>query len=439
LLKGGRDADPRQQTLRATIEWSYDLLIGDEKQLFARLAAFTGGCTLDAAENVCDAELDLLQSLVEKSLLRHTGGRFWMLETIREFAVERLQSLAEAGQMGERHARWYLRFAERGREALRSAGQEEWLVRLDHELENLRSAIAWARGNDGQLEVELAGATWYFLALRGLFRESLTYIRRALETARREPALDQAELLYGAGYTALRIGDLKAAERWSEQRLALGRARGDGPVIARSLLMVGLVAEVQGELERAATLHLEAAEAARACGDTLTPALAALNLGNIALRRGNAKAARTHFQQALALHHEQSNTGGEANALVCLSQAALAEDDTNEAAALLDSALRLESALGDREVIFACLLGSAEVAVRRGETARAARLLQQLTRLAERPVTPPIRSRTSSARGSRHSSTGTTRSWSQPSPRDAPLRSTKPSPVPSATSDRLTS
>jgi predicted ATPase len=375
LLKGGRDADPRQQTLRATIEWSYDLLIDDEKQLFARLAAFTGGCTLDAAENVCDAELDLLQSLVEKSLLRHTGERFWMLATIREFAVERLQSLAEAGQMGERHARWYLRFAERGREALRSAEQEEWLVRLDHELENLRSAIAWARGHDGQLEVELAGATWYFLALRGLFREALTHIQRALGTARREPALDQAELLYGAGYTALRTGDLQAAERWSEQRLALGRARGDRQVIARSLLMVGLAVEEQGELERAATLHLEAAEAARACGDTLTPALAALNLGNIALRTGNATAARTHFQHALELHREQLNAGGEANALVCLSQAALAEDDTNAAAALLDNALRLESTLGDREVIFACLLGSAEVAARRGETARAARLV----------------------------------------------------------------
>ena len=111
LLKGGRDADPRQQTLRATIEWSHDLLTGDEKQLFARLAVFAGGCTLDAAEDVCDADLDVLQSLVDKSLLRHTGERFWMLETIREFAAERLNDREEAGQIFERHARWYLGLA----------------------------------------------------------------------------------------------------------------------------------------------------------------------------------------------------------------------------------------------------------------------------------------------------------------------------------------
>ena len=107
LLKGGRDADPRQQTLRATISWSHDLLTDDERQLFARLAVFAGGCTLDAAEDVCDADLDLLQSLVEKSLLRHTGNRFWMLETVGEFAAERLQEREEAGEIFERHATWY--------------------------------------------------------------------------------------------------------------------------------------------------------------------------------------------------------------------------------------------------------------------------------------------------------------------------------------------
>jgi hypothetical protein len=90
LLTGGRDADPRQQTLRATIQWSHDLLTEDEQQLFARLAVFAGGCTLGAAENVCDANVDVLQSLVDKTLLRHTGDRFWMLETIREFALERV-------------------------------------------------------------------------------------------------------------------------------------------------------------------------------------------------------------------------------------------------------------------------------------------------------------------------------------------------------------
>jgi predicted ATPase len=127
LFKGGRGADPRQQTLRATIEWSHDLLTGDEKQLFARLAVFAGGCTLDAAADVCDAGLDVLQSLVDKSLLRHTDVRFWMLETIREFAAERLADRLEAGQVFERHARWYLVLAKSAHGELRGeAGGSGW-------------------------------------------------------------------------------------------------------------------------------------------------------------------------------------------------------------------------------------------------------------------------------------------------------------------------
>ena len=158
LLKGGRDADPRQQTLRATIEWSHELLTEDEQQLFARLAVFAGGCTLDAAEDVCDADLDVLQSLVEKSLLRHTGDRFWMLETIREFAAERLQDQLEAGRIFERHAQWYLRLATSAQGELRGAAAAEWLGRLNADLENLRRAIGWARDHDERLEVELVGA-----------------------------------------------------------------------------------------------------------------------------------------------------------------------------------------------------------------------------------------------------------------------------------------
>ena len=113
LLKAGRDADPRQQTLRATIEWSYELLDADEQRLFARLAVFRGGCTLEAAEAVCDADLDTLQSLVDKSLVRAASGdRFWMLETIREFAAERLEASSEADERRRQHAEYFLALAE---------------------------------------------------------------------------------------------------------------------------------------------------------------------------------------------------------------------------------------------------------------------------------------------------------------------------------------
>jgi predicted ATPase len=236
LLKGGRDADPRQQTLRATIEWSHDLLGAEEKERFARLAVFAGGCTLEAAEEVCDADVDVLQSLVDKSLVRHAGARFWMLETIREFAVERLSSLPDADRTRERHARSCLRLAE-------SASGE-----LDAELENLRSAITWARNNDNRLEVELVQAAWRFLAGRGLLREALGHIVHALDSAE-TGSLGQAELLGGAAYVAIRTGDYSDAQRWGEQRLGLGRSRGEPPLIAGALVGLALTLEQTGDYE----------------------------------------------------------------------------------------------------------------------------------------------------------------------------------------------
>src|SRR5437773_4322221 len=130
LFKGSRDADPRQQTLRATIEWSYELLGEPEKRLFARLAVFAGGCTFEAAEEIVDADVDLLQSLVDKSLVRKTGGRLWMLETIGELARERLHASDEAEEIGRRHADWFLALAERAEPALKGADQGPWLQRL---------------------------------------------------------------------------------------------------------------------------------------------------------------------------------------------------------------------------------------------------------------------------------------------------------------------
>jgi tetratricopeptide (TPR) repeat protein len=181
--------------------------------------------------------------------------------------------------------------------------------------------------------------------------------------------------LYGATYVASRLGNYAAAERWSEQRLELGRARRDGPVIARSLLALALTIQLQGDLERARTLHNEAAEVAVGCGDTLTRALAANNLGGIALEEDDPEAARVHFERSAELCRELSNTKDEANALMGMSLVALAEEDTEEATALLGKALRLASSLGDKELISAGLLACAEVAARRSELGRAARLL----------------------------------------------------------------
>ncbi|MGH2794565.1 MAG: ATP-binding protein, partial [Actinomycetota bacterium] len=159
LLKGGRDAEARQRTLRATIEWSHELLSPQEQLLFARLAVFGGGCSLDAAAAVAGADLDALQSLVEKSLMRHTDERFWMLETIRTYAVDRLEQTGEAEQIRHRHAEYYLAIAEQDAPYLTGTTPKWWLDRQENEHDNLRAAYDWLESTGRtQAVLRLAGA-----------------------------------------------------------------------------------------------------------------------------------------------------------------------------------------------------------------------------------------------------------------------------------------
>ena len=190
LLTGGRDADPRQQTLRATLGWSHDLLDDAERGLFARLAVFTGGCTLEAAEQVADATVDALQSLIDKSLLRRTDERFWMLETIREYAVERLAESGAEAELRSRHAEYFLRFAE---EAARQHEEgdvpsSEVVARIAADYGNLRSVLEWARDSDeGEVLLRLAAALAFYWGVRSAYREARAWTPLALERASSPP------------------------------------------------------------------------------------------------------------------------------------------------------------------------------------------------------------------------------------------------------------
>jgi predicted ATPase len=179
LTSGPRDAPERQRTMRETISWSHDLLDADERALFARLGVFRGGWTLDAAEGICGADLDAMGSLVDKSLVRRTGERFSMLETIREFAVERLVERPDAGDLRARHAAWYLALAEEALPGLRGGAQEEWIERLEAEHDNIRAALRRSL-DDGAPERALRlgwtiGEFWY---LHGDFGEARAFLAR---------------------------------------------------------------------------------------------------------------------------------------------------------------------------------------------------------------------------------------------------------------------
>ena len=234
LLTGGaQDLDERQRTLRATIEWSYDLLLEDEKVLFARLGSFVGGCRLEAAESLCDPDgslgtevLDGLGSLVEKSLLRRRADsdgepRFWMLETIREYALELLEASGEAEEARRRHACWYAEEAERLDVESRTGDQPAVFARLDDDNANLRAAIRFARETrDGELMLRLVTALWSFWSTRGYVAEGRRALEDAFELAHRRPAralLGLCTLRHLSGSSAGLLEDAQEALRACEE------------------------------------------------------------------------------------------------------------------------------------------------------------------------------------------------------------------------------
>jgi predicted ATPase/class 3 adenylate cyclase len=187
LLKGGRDAEARQQTLRATIAWSYDLLTGDEQALLARLSVFAGGWTLEAAEAVCDAEIDALVSLLDKSLIRRRDERYWMLETIREFAVEQLD-VDEGEVLARRHLEWFIALAEEAGGGTASSERDVWFDRVEADHANLRAALSLAaEAGETDAHIRLAGALWPFWADRGYVAEGRRHLDAALARSTAPP------------------------------------------------------------------------------------------------------------------------------------------------------------------------------------------------------------------------------------------------------------
>ncbi|HUW17574.1 MAG TPA: adenylate/guanylate cyclase domain-containing protein, partial [Actinomycetes bacterium] len=225
LLRGGRDADPRQQTLRATIEWSYDLLPEAERGLFERLSVFAGGCTLEAVKQVADADLDTLQALVDKSLLRHTGERFSMLETIREYAGERLEVSGQGNPLRDRHAEHFLALVEEAEPHLRTESRE-WLDRSESEHDNIRAALDHLEASgESQAVLRLAGAASPFWSCRNHRLEGLRRVEEALAVDER-PTAARAKALIGSADFAVDTSDVVLLRLRADEGLALYQTLG---------------------------------------------------------------------------------------------------------------------------------------------------------------------------------------------------------------------
>jgi predicted ATPase/class 3 adenylate cyclase len=382
LLRGGRDADARQQTLRATIDWSYDLLFNDEKQLFRRLSVFAGGWTVGAAEEVTDADIDTMQSLVAKSLVRFSRERYWMLETIREFAADALEGSSESRQANERHAQWFVRLVERAVPELEGRGQDAWFDRLEEEHDNIRAALRWAANHaEGNLSLRLAGSSATFWWVRGHWTEG----RRWLEGAISQPGAQDRGLrgraLEGAAHLAYRQRDYSRAEGLAGEAFAIARELDDASRTARSLRVLGLIASGMGDDQRFRVLIEQSAEFARDSGDVWALLMALNNLGYLALAGGDPEQAATQFEEALQLASGREDQRSEAFLLENLALAKLEQGMIGQARDDFVRSLRLAHRLGYVEVASEDLLGIAAVATAAGGFDDAARLLGGARRL----------------------------------------------------------
>jgi predicted ATPase len=396
LLTGGsRTALPRQQTLRALIDWSYDLLDEAARRLLRRLAVFAGGWTLEAAEAVCAGDgieawevLDLLSRLADKSLVtteeRDEEIRYRLLETIRQYARERLGEGVEETAIRDRHLSFFLGLAERAESEVRGPGQAGWLDGLEQEHDNLRAALEWALETEPEAALRLAVALGPFWAPRGYWSEGREALERGLARARRatdepevqvaakrgsagfvprngeEPVLEavaaelRSKALVWAGRLAEFQGEYELARQFAEKCLHLSRALGDQQGVAGALTTLGNVAVDQGDTHAALCFLEESLAISRTLGDKRGIARSLLNLGRIPWRQGEYGAACALWQESLAMQRELGDKPTIAILLNNLGLTAIYQKEYTVARSLLKESLAV-----CREIGFKRILGSA--------------------------------------------------------------------------------
>jgi predicted ATPase/DNA-binding SARP family transcriptional activator len=366
---GPRDAPARQQTLAATISWSYDLLHDDERLAFNRLGVFAGGCTLEAAENICETTLDTLAALVDNNLLRRRDSRFMMLETVRHFAVERLQQ-AGAHDTRRRHAEWLTELAE-SLEARTVAGEDVWLERIQPEHDNIRSALAWSLEEDPVLALRLASSLRLFWEVRGHFREGIRWIEEALPRATAAPPELRMKALAVSGAIATRLHDLDLAQERKEEALALARELGEDIWVARELSDLGTVAAMRDDFETASAMLEESAALFRELDEPGRLATALSNLGHIAGERGDYARAIEVTEEALSLQSSKANA---TIATYNLGSYHLEAGDLERAREWLERAVAVTFELGFKEVMAYALAAFVRVCLLELDLPRAAYL-----------------------------------------------------------------
>jgi tetratricopeptide (TPR) repeat protein len=396
LLTGGpRDVPARQQALRNTIAWSYDLLTDSEQKLFRRVSIFLGGGTFDAIAAVCTAagelEIDVedgLGSLVAKSLLWQEAKAdrepwFLMLETIREYGLEQLERSGEAEATRRAHAHYYMQLVERSERQLWGAAQEQALNRLEQEHDNLRLALAWHMAQDDAVEASLrmAGYLWRFWDMRGHWTEGQQWIERALS---RRASAAPAQIwiaLHGAGNLSLDLGEYARAKAYYEESLVMTQQLNVQHGIANSLLNLSLVTLFQGDLPEAIRLQEEALTIHRASGNNIGMALALHNLADMLVQAGDYDRAAAYAEESLALYRELRDSLGIALALHDLALLAHRRGAYERARSLLEECRTIYGKLGAKNDLARALNDLGELLADQGQQEQARTLYEESLRL----------------------------------------------------------
>jgi len=395
LLRGGpRDLPERQQTLRRTFDWSYDLLSDPQKRLFRQLCVFVGGCTLEAVRAICypkgDEEstvLDDLSALVDNSLLRQvpTSGeepRFEMLDTIREYGRRLLADGGELTDLQRAHALYFLELAERAEPGLAGKRQTEWLDRLEPEFANVQAVLDWAlEWGEIELAVRLGSALWWFMWLRGHFTEMRWRLDQALARRSLLPAPLQANLLIARGAIAAVDGEHERALALYQEALGVERERLDVRQVTQVLRSMAYALSRQGEYEHAIELLDESLTLSREMGSPTEVTAALRGLAKMGLHVRDYERAEKLYDEALHLGRAHDDRNAVAWALHGLSEVARHREDFDRSAALLEEGLRVCREIDSKPGIAYLRLASAHVARYQGDLGEARRRYEEALRL----------------------------------------------------------
>lgn len=378
LFKGGRAANPRHQTLRATLDWSCQLLGPAELSLFGRLAVFEGGCRLKVAEAVASAELDILQSLVDKSLVVHEGERFRMLETIRDYAVERLRATRDEDEVRSRHLSWCLEFLEQSDGELAGRRHEEVSRSVEAEFANVRAAFSYSlSAGDIDSASRIVAHRRFWQAAQGHLAEGVAWAEAALSApGENEPGL-RAKVLAQAGDFCRVMGDLDEARQRLEAAIRSQRGLSNPDPLGESLFVLGRVELSAGNLERAGQVAAESVTIARATGDQVALGERLAQLGEVAYDDGDSERARLLVEEAAVLAQAGGDAHTTADSLRVLGMIARDGGHLAESRSLLRNALGLQRELADWNCVSLSLSVLADLALRDGRHDEASALFRE--------------------------------------------------------------